>query len=156
MMMLCCQIFENIAAQTAELVKKPYNPGLWASRADLLLRVGYPEVRNSHLLLALPLKFQLTSCPSQLAAGDARKAQKLFTAMREGKGVGLIARKQLLDIPGAPRLPSHLQDQKFWDMIAREFHYKNFMTLASALDQAGAFHSFREMCIGTVLKVSHG
>jgi hypothetical protein len=45
-MMLCCQTFEDIAAQTAELAEKPYNPGLWASRAAMLARVGYPEVGN--------------------------------------------------------------------------------------------------------------
>ncbi|KAE9364288.1 hypothetical protein N431DRAFT_549865 [Stipitochalara longipes BDJ] len=78
--------FEMIAARTAELVKKPYNAGLWASRAALLIRVGYPE----------------------LAAEDARKAQKLLTAMLDGKGAGLVARKQILETPGAPKAPGLL------------------------------------------------
>jgi len=94
------------------------------------------------------LTFRLTLCSSQLAAGDARKAQKLLTAMHDGKGVGLIARKQILETPGTPKAPGILQYQPVWEKLVKEFHFKNFMILATSLDQAGAFHSYREMCIG--------
>ena len=101
------------------------------------------------IFLAFLLVSKLTSQFSQLAAGDARKAQKLLTAMLEGKGVGLVARKELLETPTALKVPGFLQyHQPFLDKIVKEFHFKNFMTLASSLDHAGAFHSFREMCIG--------
>jgi len=111
--------------------------------------LGTLRFENCNVLLAFLLVSKLTSQFSQLAAGDARKAQKLLTAMLEGKGVGLVARKELLETPTALKVPGFLQyHQPFLDKIVKEFHFKNFMTLASSLDQAGAFHSFREMCIG--------
>lgn len=101
---------------------------------------------------ALPvpiLLFKLTSCGSQLAAGDARKAQKLLTAMLTGKGVGPVARKQILETPlGVPVPDKAMHDQQFWEVFVKQFHCRNFMTLAAALNELFAYHSFREMCIG--------
>ncbi|KUJ11523.1 uncharacterized protein LY89DRAFT_786439 [Mollisia scopiformis] len=122
------KVFDEIASKTAQLVQQPYNAGHWGARAELLTMVGYPE----------------------LAAGDARKSQILCTAMLEGKGLSLAARKQLLlDDPSTntAAIPEPLQYQPLWTETVKQLRFRSFMVLSRALSQAGAFHSFREMCL---------
>ncbi len=68
--------------------------------------------------------------------------------MLDGTGVGLLARKQILATPGAPKDPVILQHPGFWNDFIKQFMLKNFMILCSAMNQADAFYSFREVCLG--------
>jgi hypothetical protein len=125
------QAFDKLASVTTTLRELPYNGGLWAQRADILAQVGYPE----------------------LAAGDTRKAQKLFAAMGNTKTGErcLQARRQLFaHMPGATMHvpPGLLHNQKFWDQMVQQLHFENFKVLAGALNQMKANYSLREMCKG--------
>jgi hypothetical protein len=119
-----------IARLTTNLGAQPYNAALWTRRADMLVQVGYPE----------------------LAAGDARKAQKLLEGMRDRKlgAFCLQARKQFLadePVPAHVRAQS-LYRQSFWDDRIKQSHLKNFQTLEFALVQTQAYYSLRESCKG--------
>ncbi|KUJ15818.1 uncharacterized protein LY89DRAFT_783087 [Mollisia scopiformis] len=104
-----CTIFEAIVEITVQLTEMPYNPVHWSLRASLLLEIGYPE----------------------LAAGDARKSQKLSTAMLSGEGVGIAARAEPV----------------YFGKSVEELHLEAFGILARALNEAGAFVNLREMCL---------
>lgn len=61
--------------------------------------------------------------------------------MTKGKGIGFVARQQVLEHANVRGRSSveMLQNQRFWDKtVKEEIGYKNFMTLSRALADAEA------------------
>ncbi|KUJ16285.1 uncharacterized protein LY89DRAFT_78982 [Mollisia scopiformis] len=61
---------------TIQITKTPHNPYAWLERAPLLLYLGYPES----------------------GAGDARKAQRLATAILNMDEIGILAKKETCEL----------------------------------------------------------
>jgi len=75
---------------------------------------------------------------------------------RETGAFCVQARKQFIDeCADAPGVPSPmpaglLYNQYFWDHCVKEVHFKNFQTIASALNQTEDWYNLREMCKGVL------